>query len=55
MQRYVAGPERVLGKLSRVQLTRVSLREELRQLYLQDVPLDKLLELGYYSGLSSVM
>jgi hypothetical protein len=44
-----------LGKLSRVQLIRVSLREELRQLYLQDVPLDKLLELGYCSGLSSVM
>ena len=55
MQRYVAGPERVLGKLSGVQLIRVSLREESRQLYLQDVPLDKLLELGYCSGLSSVM
>lgn len=55
MQRYVAGPERVLGKLSRVQLIRVSLREEWRQLYLQDVPLDKLPELGYCSGLSSVM
>ena len=55
MQRYVAGPERVLGKLSRVQLIRVSSREEWRQLYLQDVPLDKLPELGYCSGLSSVM
>lgn len=53
MQRYVAGPERVLGKLSRVELIRVSLREESRQLYLQDVPLDKLPELGYCSGLSS--
>jgi hypothetical protein len=53
MQRYVAGPERVLGKVSRVQLSRVSLREEWRQLYLRDVPLDKLLELGYCSGLSS--
>jgi len=54
MQRYVAGPERVLGKLSRVQLVRGSLREESRQLYLQDVPLDKLPELGYCSGASSV-
>lgn len=54
MQRYVAGPERVLGKVSRMQLVRVSLQEESRQLYLQDVPLDKLPELGYFSGLSSV-
>ncbi len=54
MQRYVAGPERVSGKLSRMQLVRVSLQEELRQLYLQDVPLDKLPELGYCSGVSSV-
>ena len=54
MQRYVAGPERVLGKVSRVGLVRVSLREEPRQLHLQDVPLDKLPELGYCSGLSSV-
>jgi hypothetical protein len=55
MQRYVAGPEQVLGKLSRMQLVRVSLQEESRQLYLQDVPLDKLPELGYCSGLGSVM
>ena len=54
MQRYVAGSERVLGKLSRVQLGRVSLREESLQLYLQDVPLDKVPELGYCSGVSSV-
>ena len=50
MQRYVAGPERVLGKLSRVLLVCGSLQEELRQLYLRDVPLDKLLELGYCSS-----
>lgn len=54
MQRYVAGLEQVLGKVSRMQLVRVSLQEESRQLYLQDVPLDKLPELGYCSGLSSV-
>jgi len=54
MQRKVAGPEQVLGKASRVQLERVSLREERRQLCLQEVPLDKLPELGYCSGLSSV-
>ena len=55
MQRYVAGLERVLGKVSRMQLVRVSLQEESRQLYLQDVPLDKLPELGYCSGASSLM
>lgn len=55
MQRYVGGPERVLGKASRMQLVRVSLQEEWRQLYLQDVPLDKLPELGYCSGLSSFL
>jgi len=54
MQRYVAGPERVLGKVSRVRLVRASSQEESRQPYLQDVPLDKLPELGYCSGASSV-
>ena len=44
----------MLGKVSRVELVRVSLQEDSRELYLQDVPLDKLPELGYYSGLSSV-
>jgi hypothetical protein len=51
----MVGPERVLGKASRVWLGCVSLQEESRQLYLQDVPLDKLPELGYCSGLSSVL
>jgi hypothetical protein len=49
------GPERVLGKVSRVRLTCASSQEESRQPYLQDVPLDKLPELGYCSGLSSMM
>ena len=40
------GPERVLGKVSRVRLVRASSQEESCQSYLQDVPLDKLPELA---------
>ena len=38
-----------------MRLVRGSWQEESRQAYLQDVPLDKLPELGYCSGASSIM